>query len=442
MLNFIKKTILLLFISLAVFCFFANGVSAANYYWVGGATNSNTSNPDNWDTAAGACADSGDAAVPGTGDNVYFKSNCTNDATVDQDLTVTSFYMNLGYTATVTVDSIDVSVTGADVRIDNGVLNIINGGGFDVGGTYQINIGYSAGSDVTIKVDGSGSNLSNNIAARVRVGNSGTGTLIIQNGATADIGYIYGAYATDSVGYITVDGSGSILNSSIGSPGLGYIGRSGTTTLTISNGGVVNAETNPWQVGGNAGAEGTINITGSGSQLNISNSRIYLGYKGTGTININDGGILNQPDSDLRVGWIVTGVGTLNIDTDYNLDVVTATEISTNLGTANTPPLQPAGLSGTVESHDSIFWDWSDLSGATGYKVYSASNDSLLTTISSATSSWTQSSLEGNSTQSIYVRGTNVYGIGSASNSSSATTDPSGGGMPITWFNPPASPKY
>lgn len=108
-------------------------VDPTTYYWVGGTTNSNTSNPVNWSTTAGACANSANATAPAPGDTVHFVSNCTNNATINSALSVTDFFMDSGYTGTVSSGA--SLITSGDVTISEGTLNL-NGYDITIGGNY------------------------------------------------------------------------------------------------------------------------------------------------------------------------------------------------------------------------------------------------------------------------------------------------------------------
>ena len=122
----LRSFVVCLFFLISFFAF-ADIASAATYYWVGGTTNSSTSNPVNWNTSAGACADSVNLTLPSASDTIRFASGCINDATIDSALSVTSFYMDIGYTGTININDIDVISSGA-LYMSEGILNILNGG--------------------------------------------------------------------------------------------------------------------------------------------------------------------------------------------------------------------------------------------------------------------------------------------------------------------------
>ncbi len=286
------KPALFMFCAGFLFLFFAAKTYAATYYWVGGTTNSNTSNPDNWDTVAGACANSGDVALPGAGDTVRFVSNCLNDATVNAALSVTNFYMDFGYTGTVTNSS---SISATTAYIDGGILNVPAGTTISDTNGY---IGNAAGSDGTVNVSGAGARWTN--SGILYVGNSGTGALTIENGGVVSNTDGHIARLAGSSGAIVVDGAGSTWTSS----GMLRIVTSGAGTLTIQNGGTVN-NTNNVAIGYNTGVNSSVIVDGAGSTW-TSSSYIIVGKNGNGSLTIQNGGVLNS------VGGTIANTGSVS----------------------------------------------------------------------------------------------------------------------------------
>lgn len=408
-------------IVLGLFLISAKSANAVNYYWVGGSTNSVTSNTANWNTSPGPCADSGNVTLPGSSDAIIFDSSCTNDATVDSNLSVGITSISDGYTGTITVDSADMSVNGQ--LTVNGNLSIVNAGTVTVSSGNQIIIGNATDDEGTITVNGTGSQL-NNSNARIRVGNAGTGHLVIQNGAIVTTGNTYVGYGPGSVGTVTVDGAGSVWNTDQ-QGGLGYIGRQAEGSLTISNGGVVNTLAAPWQIGGLAGSTGTVEVTGSGSQLNMTGDNVNLrvGYSSTGSLTVNDGGVVSVEGvtSKITLADQAGSSGTLTIGSGYTMDQISTTDgVFTGAGTYALPPSAPSNLDTSSISTTSIDWDWDDVASATGYNTYNSTGDTLLATVS--TSNWSQTSLSSSTSYSIYIRSSNDQGIGYASAQVSATT--------------------
>ena len=118
------------------------------------------------------------------------------------------------------------------------------------------------------------------------IGVSGTGTLNIQNGGVVSNvnGKIDPERLPTGVGTVTVDGAGSTWNNS----GALSVGINGTGTLNIQNGGVVNVGGGAGAVtlAQNAGSFGTLNI-GNGGGAGTLNAASITGGAGTATINFN-----------------------------------------------------------------------------------------------------------------------------------------------------------
>ncbi|TYC64529.1 autotransporter outer membrane beta-barrel domain-containing protein, partial [Rhodobacterales bacterium] len=85
-------------------------------------------------------------------------------------------------------------------------------------------------------------------------------------------------------GTVTISGAGSTLTAG----DFITVGYGGTGTLTISDGGAASA-VDDVNIGKDAGAEGTVTISGAGSTLTAGDF-ITVGYGGTGTLTISDGG--------------------------------------------------------------------------------------------------------------------------------------------------------
>jgi fibronectin-binding autotransporter adhesin len=114
------------------------------------------------------------------------------------------------------------------------------------------------------------------------IGDSGTGTLNINNGGIVSDTYGFIGDGLGSNGTVTVNGVGSTWDNSLSL----YVGTSGTGTLNIENGGAVSSVD-----GFIAGVSmGTVTITGSGSIWNTSGN---LTINNNGTLNINNGGAVS-----------------------------------------------------------------------------------------------------------------------------------------------------
>jgi len=168
-------------------------------------------------------------------------------------------------------------------------------------------IAAQAGSTGTVTVDGSGSLWQQ--SANFQVGGGGTATLTISNGGVINNIDATVADSQGSVGNVTVTGASSQWNNT----GDLVIGSGGTGTLQILNGGKVASFTS--SIGdqdnsGNAGA-GTVTVTGSGSLWSLT-STLTIGDNGTGTLNIQNGAVVDSGDGSL--GGESTGQGTVLVD--------------------------------------------------------------------------------------------------------------------------------
>lgn len=304
-----------------------------------------------------------------------------------------------------------------------GTLNVeagksVNAGWLQVGGS---NIG---GGDGTINVDGS---LSGRMMAVI--GKNGTGTINVNSGGSFSINpigpvndadhkandhaYLIIGETVGGTGYLNVDGGTVNITTvsdktpgSLGSQGNGWhhVGfDGGNGTLSISNGGVLTANTsvrysataldakpvaNRFVIGsglgsrgnliidngsmitngalyaGYSGGQGAISVSGANASLDLDNNNIYLGYGdyGDGSLSVTNSANLNVGSSTIFVGYNATSAkGTMLIDnatvhiaptTDYALVLgygnSSATLNITNNGTLKTPELRREEGMGTV----------------------------------------------------------------------------------------------
>jgi T5SS/PEP-CTERM-associated repeat protein/autotransporter-associated beta strand protein len=176
-----------------------------------------------------------------------------------------------GYVGHAVESSGIVSVDGPSSTWTNGTLFI----GYEAEGTLSITdgghvtngvgyVGYFDNAIGSVTVDGSGSSWTNSF--RLFIGTAGTGSMHVTNGGQvtsvddASIGF-----AAGSNGLVSVDGSGSawtISDIDVDNPAGLYVGDFGAGSLSVTNGGVVNTTqaTNGIQIGaaGTLGGDGTI----------------------------------------------------------------------------------------------------------------------------------------------------------------------------------------
>ncbi|MCP4565836.1 MAG: autotransporter domain-containing protein [Bosea sp.] len=137
------------------------------------------------------------------------------------------------------------------------------------------------------------------------VGDSGTGTLTIENGGSVSTSETSVGWRTGGIGTVTVTGAGSAWTNS----GLLYVGYEGTGTLAIENGGTVTSGSLTY-IGRSSGSTGSVTVTGAGSTW-TNNDTLAVGSSGTGTLIIEDGGTVSNARG--FVGWQTGGTGTVTV---------------------------------------------------------------------------------------------------------------------------------
>ena len=169
-------------------------------------------------------------------------------------------------------------------NVGQGSVNITNGGAMTSGGL--VFIGDFFGATGNLMLDGAGSTW--NSQGVVSVGNSGTGTLTIQNGGAATISGLtkIGDNLGGADGSISVSGIGSSLTTLSEM----FVGNFGSGSIDINGGG--HATTTRMKVGDEAGSTGTLTVSGAGSSLSDS-VEIFVGNFGTGSMNIDSGGVVS-----------------------------------------------------------------------------------------------------------------------------------------------------
>jgi len=178
----------------------------------------------------------------------------------------------------------------------------------------------------------------------ITVGDYATGSLTISEGGTLALpGTIFarlniGRYA-GSQGTATVQGNGS----SIATTGRLSIGRYGTGTLNLQDGATATFNSTYESIVGHwSTGIGTVNLSGTNSALTIG-SRLVIGLVGTGTLNIGTGSTVTADRLQLAESYqvlpsseILLSTGTLNLNPGGTLIVSDAngTALSSGLGTA------------------------------------------------------------------------------------------------------------
>lgn len=193
----------------------------------------------------------------------------------------------------------------------DGALTIADGG--QVSGTSGTIGSNAVGEVIVVGSDGSGNGSNWSSTGDLLVGDTGTGTLAIQNGGTVTVnGTSFIAYDAGSQGTVTVSGQDAGGNAaSWTSGGDLVIGQFGTGALTISDGGAVTNATG--YVGASGGSAGTVVVSGragDGTASTWTNSGdLRVGEESSGALTVQDGGAVTV-GGDLAVGGF-GGTGTV-----------------------------------------------------------------------------------------------------------------------------------
>lgn len=181
-----------------------------------------------------------------------------------------------------------------------GALEVLSGADLTHGAFATI--GQAAGSVGSALVSGPGSTWTT--PGTMAVGNAGSGTLEISNGAVVSTGPASIGQNPGGTGLVTVSGG-------IWSHGAGNIGSSGAGTLTIRNGGGVGTGGTA-TVGGSTTGVGTVNVTGANSQWTA--PEMVLGHFGRAKLSVADGGLARSTNAGATLGNNSGGVAEVAID--------------------------------------------------------------------------------------------------------------------------------
>ncbi|MDH4981869.1 autotransporter domain-containing protein [Hyphomicrobium sp. D-2] len=208
--------------------------------------------------------------------------------------------------------------TGADFQVgfgpSTGTLNIENGG--SVVTSQAMTLGWNTlAAPGTVNVSGTDSTL--DVGGDLTVGRAGTGIMNVTDGAFVDSGTVYIGSQTGGVGTLNISGASTVWDAS----STFYAGYGGTGTLNITGGMKFDA-TNYMgylYLGYDGGGNGTVNISGAGTQVVVDN---YIEWhSGTGALNITDSASVTTDylyggGGDGGSTMLVSGAGT-HFNADY-----------------------------------------------------------------------------------------------------------------------------
>ena len=251
---------------------------------------------------------------------------------------------------------------GADLQVGvngTGTVNIEDGATAAV--TDDVVLGFNATGNGTLTVDGGGSEL--DAADAFVVGRAGTGVLTVQNGGTLTGNYSYVGNSSGATGTATITGSGSSWTLT----GDLYIAEQGTGTMSVADGGTVSNAVS--YIGYDSGSTGTVTVTGAGSSW-TNNSALYVGEDGDGTLTISDGGTVSAVGG-VEIASAGGGSGVINIGAAYG-------DMAVGAGTLDTATVSfGSGTGALVFNHIDSGYDFgADVSG-NGTIVHQAGETTL-----------------------------------------------------------------
>lgn len=232
-----------------------------------------------------------------------------------------------GSTGNVTVDGFDSTWDTAGLYVGStgtGTLNITNGADVTSDSGY---VGSNTGSVGTVTLDGSGSTWDTGIST-LNVGYYGTGTFNITNGADVTSGTGNIGFQAGSEGTVTVDGYSSTWNTGLYSI---YVGTNDNATATLNVSNDAQVTTTNYLV---IGAKGTVNLSGGKlSAGNLTGPADSLNFTG-GELEITTGDVTIS-GSDPLGSYLSMGSGQI-LDVAGSTTVKAASTLNVNSGMVTT----------------------------------------------------------------------------------------------------------
>ncbi len=234
----------------------------------------------------------------------------TIDASLDLNggsITATDYITDNG-DLTVEGDGSSLTTSGGGISVGDaggsGTLSIEDGATATVAGAGALDIADSDGSTGDVDVTGSGSTLMT--AGPVYVGDAGTGSLTIEDSATFTSSYASGPSVdiglnTTGNGTMTVTDAGTDLDLEQGD-GI-VVGDTGTGLLQVENGATVtvaSAEPDVFDaatLGNNIGGDGTLTVNGAGSTFTAGDGGMSVGFSSSSSVIVSDNATLDVTDA-------------------------------------------------------------------------------------------------------------------------------------------------
>lgn len=209
---------------------------------------------------------------------------------------------NISVTGSLTLEGVgsEIDAVAVSISSSDGAANAtIRDGAAVMVSSFNVGTADSASGSATISGDETTVTTSTFVV--------GTGRVEVLDGAAVtatatDVNAVIVGFESTEVGHLLVSGSGAELTSA----NRINIGANGTGTLDIEAGGVVNGVFG--YIGLYEGGDATVTVTGEGSQLNIAEydsegnitrGSLSIGDHGTGRLYIEDGAVVNSADGYL-----------------------------------------------------------------------------------------------------------------------------------------------
>jgi T5SS/PEP-CTERM-associated repeat protein len=194
--------------------------------------------------------------------------------------------------------------TGVLQVTDRGLVTIGNG---------ELWIGLEAGSRGTVEIRGAGSHLEEASGYSSEVGTRGQGSLAIGQGGKASLSYLTVGVENGGKGVVEVSGAESALTTT----GL-VVGNVGTGTLAASDGAALaTADLRVGQGNGTDKGNGTVSVTGATLTVDDPNheeGNLWIGYMGTGLLEVVSGAVVSAPAGNLFVGGFTGSAGEVTVN--------------------------------------------------------------------------------------------------------------------------------
>lgn len=198
--------------------------------------------------------------------------------------------------------------------VGTGTFNVLNAG--SVTASADTSLGTFAGSSGTLNVDGTNSKWTSVAGTFFFVGDSGTGEVKITNGGLVVNNFGFVGNNNGAIGTVTIDGAGSEwrLNGDSVVGGNDGSASAGTGTVNVKNSGTFTTNGDLFLGNSSGGSgNGTVNVdSAGGASVWNAHGGVYVGETGTGTLNITNGGVVNV-DGAVFVGDCSCSNGTVTV---------------------------------------------------------------------------------------------------------------------------------